>query len=113
MQRVCHSVECFAAKACNRLLNAELAHLHQLESQLGGVSPVVLALRMLYISLQLPVLENTYHEFLTQMDPRLLPVLTPMHVLCFWQKVANIQSGQRWMAVIAVDEVSAALHDTC
>ena len=94
-------------------MNAELAHLHPLESQLGELSPAILALRMLYISLQLPAQNNSYHGFLNDMDSRLLPMLTPMNVLYFWQRAGNIQPGQHWMAVIAVDEVSTVLHKGC
>lgn len=95
------------------MLNAELAHLDKAELDLKETSDTILALRMLYISLQLPAKSSSYLSFLKDMDPCLFKVLTPMDVLYFWQTAGKIQPGQHWMAVIAIDEVSLVLHKGC
>ena len=82
-----------------------MARLHPIEEQLGQHSPTILALRMLYISLEPAVQHLGYHKFLNTLDPRLLSVLDPRDILHFWQQAGNIRPGQKWMAVIAVDEV--------
>ena len=97
---VIHCLDCDNLAACC----VELVRLHWVEKELGHASPTILALRMLYISLQQPPAQG-YHASLNQLDLRLLKVLTPMHILYFWRTAGNIRPGQPWMAVIAVDEV--------